>query len=352
VTRWFCNKEYEVRSLTITKAYSGEHMKRSKSLLLLNAFAVATLIFFQVLPAAAASEGSFQRTLTVNGPVHMDLTTGSGNVQVRTGSSNQVQVTGHIRVTEWFGGNGEDKIKRLEKNPPIQQSGNDIRIGHIDDPDLRHNISISYDVIVPAATDLRVESGSGNQTVEGIQGPLEVTAGSGALNISGIGERVHAETGSGDIQINQVKGNVHAKTGSGSIEAEEIAGGFDADSGSGHITLHQTAPGSVRVDTGSGGMDLRGVRGSLDAKAGSGTIAAEGSPIGAWNLHTGSGSVELKIPSGAAFDLAAHTSSGSISVDQPHTVQGSVGRKEIRGKVGGGGVPVDVETGSGDIQIQ
>ena len=309
-------------------------MKRSKSRLLFNTFTVATLIFFQVLPAAAASEGSFQRTLTVNGPVHMDLTTGSGNVQVRTGSSNQVQVTGHIRVTEWFGGNGEDKIKRLEKNPPIQQSGNDIRVGHIDDPDLRHNISISYDVIVPAATDLRVESGSGNQTVEGIQGPLEVTA------------------GSGDIQINQVKGNVHANTGSGSIQAEEIAGGFDADSGSGHITLHQTAPGSVRVDTGSGGMELRGVRGSLDAKAGSGTIAAEGSPIGAWNLHTGSGSVELKIPSGTAFDLAAHTSSGSISVDQPHTVQGSVGRKEIRGKVGGGGVPVDVETGSGDIQIQ
>ena len=90
-------------------------MKRSKSLWLPNAFAVATLILFQVLPVAAASEGSFQRTLTVNGPVHMDLTTGSGNVEVRTGSSNQVQVTGHIRVTEWFGGNGEDKIKRLEK---------------------------------------------------------------------------------------------------------------------------------------------------------------------------------------------------------------------------------------------
>jgi DUF4097 and DUF4098 domain-containing protein YvlB len=99
-------------------------------------------------------------------------------------------------------------------------------------------------------------------------------------------------------------------------------------------------------------MDLRGVRGSLDAKAGSGTIEAEGSPTGAWNLHTGSGTVQLKLPSDASFDLEAHTSSGSISVDQPHSVQGSVGRKEIRGKVGGGGVPVEVQTGSGDIQIQ
>src|SRR5882762_9890675 len=312
---------------------------------------VAT-IALAALPAFGFNEGHFERTLHVSGTANVQIETGSGSIDVRTGSSNEVRVTGHIRATEWFGGNAEEKIKRLEANPPIQQSGNDIRIGHIDDPELRHNISISYEVSVPAETELRVESGSGNQTVEGIRGPLEVSAGSGGLKISGIGDRVHAETGSGDIEIDRVKGNVHAKTGSGSIRADEIAGGFEADTGSGHIRLQQTAPGSVRVDTGSGGMELRGVRGSLDAKAGSGTIEAEGSPTGAWNVHTGSGTVQLRIPSDASFDLAAHTSSGSISVDQPHSVQGSIGRKEIRGKVGGGGVPVEVETGSGDIQIR
>jgi DUF4097 and DUF4098 domain-containing protein YvlB len=313
---------------------------------------VAALVCLAALPAAAAAEGSFQRALQVSGPVHLELTTGSGNVEVRTGNSSQVQVTGHIRASEWFGANVEEKIKRLEANPPIQQSGNDIRIGHIDDPELRHNISISYEVIVPVETDLRMQSGSGDQKVEGIRGPLEVSSGSGGLKISSISDRVHAETGSGDIDINRVKGNVHAKTGSGSIDASDIAGAFEANSGSGRITLQQTAPGSVRVDTGSGGMELHGVEGSLEAKAGSGTIQAEGSPTGAWTVHTGSGEVNLKLPSNAAFDLDAHTSSGSISIDQPHTVQGSIGRKEVRGRVGGGGVPVEVETGSGDIQIR
>ena len=312
----------------------------------------AVLICLPAQPAAAAADGSFQRALQVTGPVHLDLTTGSGDVEVHTGNSNQVRVTGHIRASEWFGGNVEEKIKRLEANPPIQQSGNDIRIGHIDDPELRHNISISYEVVVPAETDLRMQTGSGEQRVEGIRGPLEVSSGSGSLKISAIGDRVHAETGSGDIDINRVKGNVHAKTGSGSIDASDIAGAFEANSGSGHITLQQTAPGSVRVDTGSGGMELHGVEGSLEAKAGSGTIQAEGSPTGAWTLHTGSGEVNLKLPSNAAFDLDAHTSSGSISIDQPHSVQGSIGRKEVRGRVGGGGVPVEVETGSGDIQIR
>ncbi len=315
--------------------------------------AVAALVCLPSLPATAATEGSFHRSLAVTGPVHLEVTTGSGSVEVRTGDSSQVQVTGHIRSREWLVGGGvEEKIRRLETNPPIQQSGNDIRIGHIDDPELRRNISISYVVIVPAETDLRVQSGSGDQEVEGIHGPLEVSSGSGGLKISSIGERVHAETGSGDIQIDRVNGNVHAKTGSGSIDATGIAGAFEADTGSGRIKLEQTAPGSVRVGTGSGGMELRGVRGSLEAKAGSGAILADGSPTGAWTVHTGSGEVQLKLPSNAAFDLDAHTSSGSITVDHPLTVQGSIGRKEVRGRVGGGGVPVEVGTGSGDIQIQ
>jgi DUF4097 and DUF4098 domain-containing protein YvlB len=342
----------------ISNKRSGEAMKRRNVIpLMLSAWAAASLtgavlVCLLALPAAAASEGSFQRALQVSGPVHLELTTGSGNVEVRTGNSSQVQVTGHIRASEWLGANVEEKIKRLEANPPIQQSGNDIRIGHIDDPELRHNISISYEVVVPVETDLRMQSGSGDQRVEGIRGPLEVSSGSGGLKISSISDRVHAETGSGDIDINRVKGNVHAKTGSGSIDASDIAGAFEANSGSGRITLQQTAPGSVRVDTGSGGMELHGVEGSLEAKAGSGTIQAEGSPTGAWTVHTGSGEVNLKLPSNAAFDLDAHTSSGSISIDQPHTVQGSIGRKEVRGRVGGGGVPVEVETGSGDIQIR
>lgn len=312
---------------------------------------LATLICIQPLPATAA-EGGFQRTLTVTGPVNLEITTGSGSIQVRTGASNQVQVTAHIKSTSWFGGDPEERIKRIESNPPIVQNGNDIDIGHIEDSGLFHNISISYELIVPAQTQLRSHTGSGNQKVEGIQGSLDASAGSGGLSISNIGNTVRADTGSGNITLDHVKGNVRAKAGSGSIDATDIGGGFEAETGSGRVTLEQTAPGSVRVGTGSGGMELRGVKGSLDAKAGSGNIHAEGDPTGAWTVHTGSGGVQLRFPSDARFDLSAHTSSGSVTVDHPVTVQGSLGRKDVRGKVRGGGVPVEVATGSGNIEIQ
>ena len=313
---------------------------------------VVSLACLQPMRAAASAEGSFQRTLQVTGPISVDLTTGSGSVSVRTGSSSQVEITGHIKATNGFGGDAEARVKQIEANPPIQQSGNDIRIGHVDDTELLHNISISYELVVPAETQLHSHTGSGSQSVEGLRKQVEIESGSGTLKISDIGDTVKAETGSGGIEIVRVKGDVRTKAGSGSIRATDIAGGFEGQTGSGHITLEQTAAGSVRADTGSGGMELRGVHGSLEAEAGSGTIIAEGNPTGSWTVHSGSGNIHLTLASDAGFDLDAHTSSGSISVSQPVTVQGSIGRKELRGKVRGGGVPVEVETGSGSIEIQ
>ena len=301
--------------------------------------------------ALAASEGKFERSLKVNGPVTLEVETGSGNIDVHTGTSDQVHVTGWIRANNWFGDNADDKVRRIQENPPILQSGNDIRIGHIDDPNLRHNISINFEVVVPPDTHLRAHSGSGNVIIDGVQGTAEAESGSGGLKVTNIGDTVRANTGSGNIDIASVKGNVRAKTGSGSIRASGVGGGFEASTGSGNISLEQTASGAVRAETGSGGIELRSVRGSLEAKTGSGGIEADGDPTGAWTVETGSGTVRLRFPQDASFDLNAHTTSGSISLGHPVTVQGAIGRKEVKGKVRSGGVPVEVATGSGDIEI-
>ncbi len=312
----------------------------------------AAFLIVGTVPASASARGEFERTLKVSGTVNLQVETGSGSIDVRTGTSNEVHVVGHIRANEWFGDNAEEKVRRLESNPPIQQSGNDIRIGHIDDPELKRNISISYEVIVPASTELRASSGSGNETISGISGSLEASTGSGSLKISSIGSSVRAHTGSGNVEINGAKGSVYTRTGSGSIHATDVAGGFDGETGSGHLVLEQSAPGSVRAETGSGGLELHNLHGSLQAQAGSGDIKAEGEATGSWTVHTGSGSVQLRLPQNASFDLNAHTGSGSINLSHPVTVQGSIGRKEVRGKVGGGGVPIEVQTGSGSILIE
>src|SRR5438874_3968055 len=305
------------------------------------------------LPAWGAVHGQFERTLAVNGRVDLQVETGSGSIEVHRGGSNQIHVVGRISANEWFGGgNAEERVKKLENNPPIQQSGNDIRIGHIDDPELKHNISISYEITVPESTQLRSSSGSGSQIISDIAGPVEVNTGSGALKLSTIGAGIRAHTGSGSIEIEGANGSVYARTGSGSINATHVAGGFDGQTGSGHLMLEQSAAGSVHAETGSGGLELRHVKGSLQAAAGSGDVRVDGEATGGWMVRTGSGSVQLKLPSNASFDLDAHTGSGSIDLSHPVTVQGSIGRREVKGKVGGGGVPVEIQIGSGSIRIE
>lgn len=319
--------------------------------------AVGVAAVVALSPAAAygqfAAQGSFERTLSVTGPVDLEVTTGSGSIDVRAGEAGSVRVKGTIRARRgWLGGReAQEKVRYLEVNPPIEQNGNRIRIGHIADPEFRRNVSISYELIVPVETRLRADTGSGNQTIEGIRGPVYADTGSGNLRISQIGSEVEADTGSGDIELSDIKGDLRADTGSGSIRGTGIGGGITADTGSGDVRLEQTAPGDVQVDTGSGSVQLRGVRGALQVDTGSGDISVEGEPTGAWKLDASSGSITLHVPAQAAFDLHAQTGSGSIYSDLPITVQGAIGRRELHGQVRGGGVRIEAATGSGDIRI-
>ena len=305
--------------------------------------------------SARAAEGHFDRTLQVTGPVDLDLQTGSGSIDVRTGDASTLRVVGTIRSTgNWFDG-GEDadkKVRYLEANPPIEQHGNIVKIGHIEDRSLEHNISISYEIVTPVATRLRSGTGSGPQTIQGIQGPLDASTGSGNLRISKIGDAVKATTGSGHIELDGVQGSVRASTGSGTIRALGVAGGLHATTGSGNVTLEQTAPGDVEVSTGSGSVELRGVHGSVRAQTASGNISVDGEGSHSWRLGTASGGVTVRLPGKQGFDLHARTVSGSIYTAREMTVQGSLSKHELEGKVGDGGFLLEVSTVSGPIRIE
>jgi hypothetical protein len=307
-----------------------------------------------VAAPARAAEGHFARTLRVSGGVELEVQTGSGTIDVRTGDSSTLRVTGTIRSSDgWFdGAEAERKVRYLETNPPIEQHGNFIRIGRIEDRDLSRNISISYEIVTPVETRLRSSSGSGEQNVDGVRGPVTASSGSGSLRLSNIGDAVRASTGSGHISVEGVKGEVHASTGSGEIRAMDVAGGLRASTGSGSVTLRQTAPGDVEVSTGSGTLELEGVHGAVRAQTASGNIRVEGEGQDSWRLSTASGNVTVRLPSRQGFTLHAHTVSGRIDTAREMTVQGVINKHNLEGKVGDGGFMLDVSTVSGSIRVE
>ena len=331
-------------------------MKLTKHLQLASAvFALGILAAMAPTPARAAAEGHFDKTLTVSGPVNMDVTTGSGNITVRTGDPGKVEIHARIHANDnWFsaGRDAASRIQYIEQHPPVEQNGNTITIGHETDRDMMRNISISYEITTPAQTRLHSATGSGNQTVDGVTGPVESTTGSGDVKLSSIGSDATARAGSGDITLSNVKGTVHAGSGSGSIHAEGVTGAMNASTGSGDIVLSQAGSGDVEASSGSGTVEINGVKGAVRAGTGSGNIRAQGTPTGNWLLHTGSGDLTVQLPEKTSFELYARTSSGSINSTFPITLQGRINPREIHATVGSGGPTVDLRTSSGTIRIE
>jgi DUF4097 and DUF4098 domain-containing protein YvlB len=258
---------------------------------------------------ALASEASFERTLSVSGRVELSVSTGSGNIHLTRGSGNQVHIYGKVK-SGW--GGSEDRVREIAAHPPIEQTGNIVRIGgHHEN---FHNISIDYEIQAPENSFLDAASGSGDIVVDGV------------------GE------------------NAKISTGSGNIHASGLRGGFKVDTGSGNIYAEQAGSGDVKAQTGSGNVDLRNLHGGLHAGTGSGEIKVAGTPTSDWKLETGSGNIEYWAGS-AAFTLDASTGSGSIHSDKEMLTQGTSDHHHVTGKINGGGPTVRIETGSGDIRV-
>jgi beta-lactamase regulating signal transducer with metallopeptidase domain len=255
------------------------------------------------------AEATFERTLNVSGQVQLSVSTGSGNIHLTRGAGDKVHIAGKVKGG-W--GASEERVKEIAANPPIEQTGNIVRIGGHQEN--LHNISIDYEIQAPENVILEAGSGSGDITVEGV------------------GE------------------NAKLNTGSGNIHATGLHNGFSAETGSGDIYAEQTGSGDVKAHTGSGNMELRNLHGGLRAGTGSGDIKVGGAPTTDWKLGTGSGNVELW-PGSAGITLDASTGSGSIHCDHEIAMQGDLNRHHVTGKLNGGGPTVRIETGSGDIRI-
>jgi putative adhesin len=286
------------------------------------------------LGQASSVQGSFERTYPVTGGADLEVLTHSGDVLVRGGPAGTVSVSGKIHIGDaWWNGGKKAEIEDLERNPPIRQSGTSIRIDYVN---LR-NVSIDYEITVPDDTRVRTRTDSGDQTIQDLRADLDL------------------ESGSGDMRLSRVTGPVHVHTGSGNIEALSISGPISAEAGSGDLRLQEKADDEVNVRTGSGNIEILGITSGLRADAGSGDVTVEGRRAGNWEIRTGSGNVRLRLPPEAQFNLEARTSSGTVVVDPSitMTVQGRVAesRRFITGTVRGGGPPISVHTGSGDIHV-
>jgi DUF4097 and DUF4098 domain-containing protein YvlB len=321
------------------------------------------------LPSHAAVDGRFDRTFPVSSPLKVDIVTEAGEISVHGGEPGKIEIHAKIHGSDdsQDDANVESRVRAIEMNPPItlDNKGHSVRIGHFASPDLARDVSITYEIVVPIETQLHVETSTGNQTVEGVRGPVDATTGSGNLHVWHIGLDTHVDTGSGEIDLRDVHGRVHARAGTGTVRVNGIVGELSqaerqsrAQLLSGRagqplvVQITLTSGADTEIITGSGDVDVEDLEGGLQVTTGSGNIRASGRPLSDWHLDTGTGTVRVQFSMPANLALVAHTSAGTIEAHDSITVHGTASPHELRGQVGQGGPTVELKTASGNIEIE
>ena len=298
--------------------------------------------------AGPAGSGTFEKTLSVNGPVRLELQTGAGKARITAGPAATVHIQGTFRLRGWSWENAQRRVAEATKSPPIEQDRNLIRVG-FHGP---HDIEVDYTIEVPAETEMRATGGSSDLDVSGVRGPVTLTTGSGQITAEQITGDVHVTTGSGEVRLADIQGRAEISTGSGDLKLSRMRGEIRIGTGSGDIRIDQ--PGAtVTAKTGSGDVHLAEASGDVRVRTGSGDVTVDGIPSSGayWELQTSSGNVTLHVPPSASFRFHAHSKSNRIQCDVPLVVE-EQSRHEWRARLGEGSARVEVQTTSGEIHLE
>jgi hypothetical protein len=253
-----------------------------------------TLIALLVIASVLASAEEWQHTYAVSGKPNVVVDANDGDVEVATGSSQEVAVR---VISRGWKINDELKIDGT-------QSGNRIEIKLHRNNKVCFGFcfqSIRVEIRVPRESDLDLHSGDGNLNVKEVRGNLQL------------------ETSDGDIRVNDVEGLLHANTHDGNVDVE------------GRFAM-------LNVRTGDGNIDAR--------------VNASQTPQPGWTLRSSDGNIRLELPGDFAADLDAHSGDGSVKVDIPITTSGSIQDSAVRGKINGGGISIEIQTGDGDVHVE
>jgi DUF4097 and DUF4098 domain-containing protein YvlB len=281
-----------------------------------------------VVPGAfARGESRIEKTLNLDPKGRFVLDTDQGSVTV-TGTSN---AGARVVVTS----NRDDLESLFEFS--FEGSASEARVTarrrHWDG--WPRNISMHFEVEVPAETRTEIQTSGGSLKLFGLRGDSQLKTSGGSIEVSGLNGRLEAETSGGGIRLREVAGNARVETSGGGIEVESVDG-------------------SVRAHTSGGPIRIDRVTGSLEAKTSGGSVHAN---FGKGNFHggdleTSGGSIEVAVDPSANFEIDASTSGGSVSSDLPIRVVGRISSSSLHGTIGSGGELLRLHTSGGSIHIR
>jgi DUF4097 and DUF4098 domain-containing protein YvlB len=208
--------------------------------------------------------------------------------------------------------------------------------GDVDARDLKQSVSLELASGDAQLTDLeggdlRVQTTSGDVTVQRVREPVTVRTTSGDVDATDLAGPVTVRATSGDVSIHRVRGRIAIETSTGDADVVDGDGNVLVTTSAGDATVRARVD-SLLIETSSGDQD----------------IALAGPPRYV-SLKSSSGGIELALPKGSGGSLDVQTATGAMSIANAVRI-GTMTRNHLTGDLGGGGLTV-IRTSSGDIRL-
>ena len=300
---------------------------------------------------AVAQTFTFERSFPATASTLLDVTTERGKITVRAGTTADVVVVGRVSVrVAWNApGNAVALARATADQPPIEHTGDTVRLQIPSDGRTRRAVTIAYDVQVPAGTRVVTHSESGATRIEGVRSTVSIRTQSGAITLADLAE-TRVETRSGAVSIDGA-GPLSVTTSSSGIEAKRIGASLYVRTQSGRVTASFVNEGDLDVETGSSAITIDGLDGGLAVSTRSGRVRVSGNPRRSWQVATGSSAIDAEFSVNAAFSLDATSGSGSVKAENL-IVRGDTDKRRVAGTIGRGGPTVQLTSRSGSITLK
>ena len=337
-------------------------MNQKTSLLLISFLTVGLLAFYwksqgnNTLSITntynASNNPTIVKTFDLNGPGKLDVTTSGGSISVEGGNSNEVKVEVYIRKQGQVLSANDSEVENITSGYDfrMEQEGNNIEVyakRRVNAMPWKR-ISFSFVVEVPKEMSNRLKTSGGSLKLSGVVGDQKLNTSGGSIKLKEITGEVYANTSGGSITADELDGEMALSTSGGSISISNSKGNIDGNTSGGSIRLNDIA-GAVDVSTSGGGITITGSSERVKASTSGGTIKANVSGLTKEiSLRTSGGSIYATLPKGKGLDL--NLSGNKVNIDLQN-FSGSAKKGRINGSMNGGGIPVNMSTSGGNVNV-
>ncbi len=276
-------------------------------------FIVGVIILAIIFGGLALTSLALARTITetkhftVGDQPALVLTTSDGDVHLNSGPARQITIVAHKHT---FAGSGD----QLNVDYNLSSDGNTLTVSYNEQFTFNFSLfirtGVDFDVMVPTATALNVQTSNGSVDASGISGSITLKSSNGSVSTNGGSGQVTLTTSNGSIQASNVSGQITLTTSNGSIEADNASG----------VMRVKTSNGSIKVS----GASLSGDS-TFETSDGSITFSGSLAPPDSYFFRTSNGSIDVTLPANSSFQVSSQTSNGSLNSDFNGTTNGQYG---------------------------